>query len=73
MIKDKYDIVFNTYPAFPQEIWILMTQAKGKNGTGAGTIFWKFWNRKWLPSQLRKYVKSELAKKVNIMVHKIQM
>ncbi|WP_342266629.1 hypothetical protein [Spiroplasma endosymbiont of Villa modesta] len=40
-----------------------MTQAKGKNGSGAGTIFWKFWNRKWLPSQLRKYVKSELAKK----------
>ena len=26
-------------------------------------IFWKFWNRKWLPSQLRKYVKSELVKK----------
>ncbi|WP_400254876.1 hypothetical protein [Spiroplasma endosymbiont of Cleonymus obscurus] len=52
-----------TYPTFPQEIWILMTQAKGKNGSGVGTIFWKFWNRKWLPSQLRKYVKSELAKK----------
>ncbi|CAB1054372.1 hypothetical protein [Spiroplasma endosymbiont of Danaus chrysippus] len=63
--NDKRQIWYGpyTYPTFPQEIWILMTQAKGKNGSGAGTIFWKFWNRKWLPSQLRKYVKSELAKK----------
>ncbi|WP_342254557.1 hypothetical protein [Spiroplasma endosymbiont of Zeiraphera isertana] len=63
--NDKRQIWYGpyTYPTFPQEIWILMTQAKGKNGSGAGTIFWKFWNRKWLPSQLRKYVKSELSKK----------
>ncbi len=40
-----------------------MTQAKGKNGTGAGTILWNLWNRKWLPIQLRKYFKSEFSKK----------
>lgn len=55
-----------TWPAFPSETWELMKQQKGKNGSGAGTIFWRYWNKTWLPSQLRNYVKGRLAKSKNI-------
>lgn len=55
-----------TYPAFPVEIWLLMIEQKGKNGNGAGTIFWKYWNKVWLPSQIRKYVKDRLKKSKGI-------
>lgn len=51
-----------TYPSFPKEIWELMKEQKGKNGSGAGTIFWRYWNKYWLPAQLRKYVKKRLNK-----------
>lgn len=55
-----------TYPSFPEEIWVLMTQQRGKNGSGAGSIFWKYWLRSWLPSQLRAYVKKNLKDTLGI-------
>ncbi|WP_425380760.1 hypothetical protein [Spiroplasma endosymbiont of Polydrusus pterygomalis] len=55
-----------TYPSFPEEIWVLMTQQRGKNGSGAGSIFWKYWLRSWLPSQLRAYVKKNLKDTLDI-------
>lgn len=55
-----------TYPSFPSEVWEVMKKQTGKNGNGAGTIFWRYWNKTWLPSQLRKYVKGRLAKSKNI-------
>lgn len=55
-----------TYPSFPEEIWILMTQQRGKNGSGAGSIFWKYWLKSWLPSKLRAYVKSNLRDSLGI-------
>lgn len=57
-----------TYPGVPYEVWDLMCQAKGSHGSGAGTIFWRYWLRRWLPSQVRKYVKKSLAKEFNIFV-----
>lgn len=55
-----------TYPSFPEEIWVLMTQQRGKNGSGSGSIFWKYWLRNWLPSQLRAYVKKNLKDTLGI-------
>lgn len=55
-----------TYPGIKIEIWELMQQAKGKNGTGAGSVFWRYWLHKWLPSQVRAYVKSRLAKRMGL-------
>lgn len=55
-----------TYPSFPEEIWLLMTQQRGKNGAGAGSIFWKYWLRSWLPSKLRSYVKKNLKDTLGI-------
>lgn len=55
-----------TYPNFPIETWELMKVQKGKNGNGAGTIFWKYFLREFLPSQIRKYVKKQLKEKLGI-------
>lgn len=55
-----------TYPSFPEEIWILMTQQREKNGNGAGSVFWKYWLRSYLPSKLRTYVKKNLKDTLGI-------
>ena len=35
------------YPGFPQEVWINMIEAKGREGSGAGTVLWDtFWYKK---------------------------
>ncbi|WP_425381505.1 hypothetical protein [Spiroplasma endosymbiont of Polydrusus pterygomalis] len=55
-----------TYPNVPEETWNLMKVQKGKNGNGAGTIFWRYFLRSWLPSQIRKYVKKQLKEQKSI-------
>ena len=45
-----------TYPYVNRDIWISMKIARGKNGTGAGSVMWNFFLRSWLPSELRIYV-----------------
>lgn len=55
-----------TYPSFPQEIWELMKIQKGKNGTGAGQVFWDYFLKGFLPSAIRKYVKSQLKQEKGI-------
>lgn len=55
-----------TYPNVPEETWNLMKIQKGKNGTGAGTIFWKYFLRGFLPSQIRSYVKKKLKEQKGI-------
>ncbi len=55
-----------TYPNVPEETWNLMKVQKGKNGNGAGTIFWRYFLRSFLPSQIRKYVKKQLKEQKGI-------
>ncbi|BDT03688.1 hypothetical protein [Spiroplasma ixodetis] len=55
-----------TYPNVPEETWNLMKAAKGKNGNGAGTIFWRYFLRGFLPSQIRSYVKKQLKEQKGI-------
>lgn len=55
-----------TYPNVSEETWNLMKVQKGKNGTGAGTIFWRYFLRSFLPSQIRKYVKKQLKEEKGI-------
>lgn len=50
-----------TYPIVPYQVWVAMKNASGRNGTGAGSAFWKFWLREWLPSNLRAKVLKDLA------------
>ena len=47
-----------TYPYVNRDIWTAMLQAKGKNGSGAGSVMWSYFLRSWLPSALRKFVVS---------------
>lgn len=47
-----------TYPYVNQDIWTAMIQARGKNGTGAGSMMWQYFLRSWLPSALRGWVVS---------------
>lgn len=54
------------YPNVSIETWELMKVQKGKNGSGAGTIFWKYFLREFLPSQIRKYVKKQLKEQKGI-------
>lgn len=51
-----------TYPAVPKLVWDNMKSAVGKNGTGAGSVFWKMFLGHWLPSNLRDYVKKHQDK-----------
>ncbi|UZQ29348.1 MAG: hypothetical protein OHM56_09180 [Spiroplasma phoeniceum] len=44
------------YPSVPVEIWKLLSNAV----YNAGTLFWLYWLRKWLPSHLRNYIKKRL-------------
>ncbi|WP_253301087.1 hypothetical protein [Spiroplasma endosymbiont of Phyllotreta cruciferae] len=44
------------YPGVPVEIWKLLSNAL----SNAGTLFWRYWLRKWLPSHLRNYIKKRL-------------
>ncbi|UZQ31191.1 MAG: hypothetical protein OHM56_07035 [Spiroplasma phoeniceum] len=44
------------YPSVPVEIWKLLSNAV----SNAGTLFWLYWLRKWLPSHLRNYIKKRL-------------
>lgn len=44
------------YPTVPVEIWKLLSNAV----SNAGTLFWRYWLRKWLPSHLRNYIKKQL-------------
>ncbi|MBW1242577.1 MAG: hypothetical protein EIB84_07530 [Spiroplasma poulsonii] len=46
------------YPSVPVEIWKLLSNAV----SNAGTLFWRYWLRKWLPSHLRNYIKKRLPK-----------
>ncbi|WP_375317700.1 hypothetical protein [Spiroplasma endosymbiont of Virgichneumon dumeticola] len=55
-----------TYPNVSEETWNLMKVQKGKNGSGAGTIFWRYFLRGFLPSQIRKYVKKQLKEQKGI-------
>ncbi|WP_342275746.1 hypothetical protein [Spiroplasma endosymbiont of Nebria brevicollis] len=55
-----------TYPNVNEETWELMKVQKGKNGSGAGTIFWRYFLRGFLPSQIRKYVKKQLKEEKGI-------
>ncbi len=45
------------YPSVPVEIWKLLSDAV----YNAGTLFWRYWLRKWLPSHLRDYIKKRLS------------
>jgi hypothetical protein len=40
-----------------------MKTAKGKNGTGAGSIFWKYFLHSYYPSAFRDYVKNNFGTK----------
>lgn len=55
-----------TYPNVSEETWNIMKVQKGKNGSGAGTIFWKYFLKGFLPSQIRKYVKKQLKEQKGI-------
>ncbi|MBW3057647.1 hypothetical protein D6D54_04870 [Spiroplasma poulsonii] len=57
------------YPSVPVEIWKLLSNAV----SNAGTLFWRYWLRKWLPSHLRNYIRllALLVKKLQIFVKKI--
>lgn len=55
-----------TYPNVSEETWNIMKVQKGKNGSGAGTIFWRYFLKGFLPSQIRKYVKKQLKEQKNI-------
>ncbi|WP_227991462.1 hypothetical protein, partial [Spiroplasma poulsonii] len=46
------------YPSVPVEIWKLLSNAV----SNAGTLFWRYWLRKWLPSHLRNYIKKRLPR-----------
>ncbi|WP_338955249.1 hypothetical protein [Spiroplasma endosymbiont of Polydrusus cervinus] len=46
------------YPSVPVEIWKLLSNAV----SNAGTLFWHYWLRKWLPSYLRNYIKKDYHK-----------
>lgn len=63
--KDKKKRLYGPYiyPLIPIEVWTAMVRAKGKNGTGAGTVFWRMWLRKWLKSYLRDHTYKKLQAK----------
>lgn len=44
------------YPHIDKQLWLLMKEAKGKNGTGAGSIMWKYFLHSWFPSAIRQYL-----------------
>ncbi|WP_338956171.1 hypothetical protein [Spiroplasma endosymbiont of Polydrusus cervinus] len=48
------------YPSVPVEIWKLLSNAV----SNAGTLFWRYWLRKWLPSHLRDYIKKRLPQEL---------
>jgi len=54
------------YPSVPVEIWKLLSNAV----SNAGTLFWRYWLRKWLPSHLRNYIKKRLPQALKEKYHK---
>ncbi|QJU62358.1 hypothetical protein [Spiroplasma citri] len=48
------------YPSVPVEIWKLLSNAV----SNAGTLFWRYWLRKWLPSHLRNYIRKRLPREL---------
>ncbi|WP_348735765.1 hypothetical protein [Spiroplasma endosymbiont of Ammophila pubescens] len=42
-----------------------MKSATGKNGTGAGSVFWNMWLHVWLRSELREYVNWQIYTQQN--------
>ena len=48
--KKRQKIISKTYTVhnFPLPVWYLMKNMLGKNGSGAGTIWWSHWIRGWL-------------------------
>lgn len=51
-----------TYPVVPLRVWALMKQAKGKNGSGAGSVFWKLYLHGFIKSGIRAYAYKQLFK-----------
>lgn len=51
-----------TYPLISIKTWELMKEQKGKNGSGAGTIFWRYFLDVYYPSQFRQYAKQKINK-----------
>lgn len=50
------------YPSIRYTTFLNMLAAKGKNGSGAGSVMWREFLRTWLPSQLRAYIASNMRK-----------
>lgn len=54
-----------TYPKVHIQVWQAMKSATGKNGTGAGSVFWNMWLHVWLRSELREYVNWQIYTQQN--------
>lgn len=54
-----------TYPKVHIQVWQAMKAATGKNGTGAGSVFWNMWLHVWLRSELKEYVNWQIYTKQN--------
>lgn len=62
-IETKTSETIYVYPLVPYDVWIMMKEANGMNGGGAGTQFWKYWLHKWMPSALRRKIKNDFHNK----------
>lgn len=51
-----------TYPAVPLKVWNMMKNAKGRNGSGAGTVFWRLYLHQFIHSALREAAYTEIFK-----------
>ncbi|UZQ30847.1 MAG: hypothetical protein OHM56_04905 [Spiroplasma phoeniceum] len=54
-----------TYPKVHIQVWQAMKSATGKNGSGAGSVFWNMWLHVWLRSELREYVNWQIYTQQN--------
>ncbi len=54
-----------TYPKVHIQVWQAMKSATGKNGAGAGSVFWNMWLHVWLRSELREYVNWQIYTQQN--------
>lgn len=61
-IKNKFGSKPYTYPNVDKTIWFKMQEAKGQNGTGAGSVFWKYFLHTWIHSALRDFIRNNLSK-----------
>lgn len=46
-----------TYPGVEYKVWIAMKNAKGKNGSGAGSVFWAMYLRQFKNSSFGQFLK----------------